>query len=64
MRSDMAELIALIENGVFRNLPRCGHCLRTLRLAEKDGQKYLYCKHCEDLAKEEQENPLYWPGEN
>ena len=33
--------------------PRCGHCLRPLVLITENGKKYLYCKHCEDLKREE-----------
>lgn len=39
------------------NSPHCGSCGRPMFLVSKDGKTGLYCKHCADLAaEEEQEN--------
>ena len=39
------------------NSPHCGHCGRPMFLVNADGRTRLYCKHCADLAaEEEQEN--------
>ena len=48
------EILDLIY-GKRPDTPRCGHCSRPLVLVNDNGKKYLYCKHCEDLKREEQE---------
>ena len=40
-------------------LPRCRDCQRPLKLVEEYGHMALYCKHCEDLAREDAEKEKY-----
>ena len=51
----MEELIDFIY-GTTPDMPHCGHCGRPLLLVKDGNKKYLWCKHCEDLRKEEGEN--------
>lgn len=37
------------------NTPHCAHCGRPLLLVKKDGETWLFCKRCADLAAEEKE---------
>lgn len=64
MAITIQSLIRAIENaqGVQPG-PKCGHCLRTLKLTVKDGRRVLYCQHCEELAESDSE-PLYYPADN
>ena len=42
--------------GTTPNTPRCRVCYRPLVLVDDGGEKYLFCKHCVDLAKEESDS--------
>ena len=39
--------------GAERTMPRCRQCWRPMLLLEDENGKFLWCKHCADLRKEE-----------
>ena len=58
-----ADMLALIY-GERPLMPRCGVCHRPKAFGRfPNGTEYMYCPHCEEVARMDEKDPLYYPGD-
>lgn len=58
-----AKMLAMIY-GDRPLMPRCGVCHRPKAFRQfPNGAKYLCCPHCEEIARMDEKDPLYYPGD-